>query len=182
MFHKINLVMADRTTKPPGLVGNCSFCSALHITRQKQSKRKRIGKGVYFSSQLNRPSLMVLDMLPPLAHTGAGGELVKSAAIRRVTKIIQLLLGLPREVGIGGVRVKWLYSAIHLSYKRRTVLYCIDCCTYTLTHTLRDRGAIGNYSGDSLGGGGSTKVGVLTCVCSHVHVRRLYVWISVWGY
>lgn len=68
---------------------------------------------------------MVLDMLPfwrhravltwpffpfsslssLLSHPGAGGELVKSAAVLWVIKIIQVLLGLPWEGSIGGVGV-----------------------------------------------------------------------------
>lgn len=62
---------------------------------------------------------MLLDMLPflrhsgfdlaflsppplSLSHAGARGELVKSAAIRCVIKIIQVLLGLPWDGGGGG--------------------------------------------------------------------------------
>lgn len=64
---------------------------------------------------------MVLDMLPvwrheavltwpffplsplssPLSRPAAGGQLVKSAAVCSVIKIIQVLLGLPREGGMG---------------------------------------------------------------------------------
>lgn len=44
-----------------------------------------------------------LTFLPhPLYHPGAGGELVKSAAIHCVIKIIRVLLALPWEGGIGG--------------------------------------------------------------------------------
>lgn len=73
---------------------------------------------------------------------------------------------------MGGVRVKWLYSTIHLSYQKRLPCYILYRLLHT--HTLADREPIGNNGGDFWEiehKGGSVDV----YVCFRVHVRRQYV-------
>lgn len=115
------MTIVDRTGKPPGLVGNCSYSSAVCSTRLKQKKKDQSGclfflpaekafiDGFGYAALLETRSgfdlaflSFFLSFLPSLSHPGAGGELVKSAAIRCVIKIIQVLLGLPWEGGMWG--------------------------------------------------------------------------------
>lgn len=103
----------------------------------QRSKRKTTLKECLFFLAKKRPSLKAFGYaalfetaeltwsffpfflsvsFPVLLITQELGGAVKSATIRCVIKIIQVLLGLPWEGGMGGgVRVKWLYSTIHLS-------------------------------------------------------------------
>lgn len=118
-------MIVDGTGKPPALVGNCSYSSALCRTRLKQKKKKKDQSECLFFLPAEKAFIdgfgyaalletrsgfdlaflsFFLSFLLPLSltHPGAGGELVKSAAIHCIIKIIQVLLGLPWEGGMGG--------------------------------------------------------------------------------
>lgn len=102
-------------------MGKCGYSSALCSSRLRQKKQKKDQSGCLFFLPVEKAfidgffgyaallqtwsgfDLAFLSVfLPLLSHPGAGGELVKSAAIRCVIKIIQVLLGLPWEGGMGG--------------------------------------------------------------------------------
>lgn len=136
--------IVDRTGRPPGLVENCSYSSALCSARLKQKKKDQsqclfflpaekasIDAFGYAALLETRSSFNLaflsyfLSFLPSLSHPGAGGELVKSAAICRYKNN-------PGFIGIamggwhrGEVRVKWLYSTIHLSYQKELHCYIL---------------------------------------------------------
>lgn len=129
----------------------CSFIKTFPRTRREQKQKKKGSVRVFIFPPCRKglhwwfwiccpfrdmkrfwPGLSFSFSSPsPCSHPGAEGELVKSAAIRCVKKIIQVLLGLLWEGGKGGDwGVKWLYSTIHLSPKKEEPCYIL----YWLAH------------------------------------------------